>query len=496
MPEEFSLLRKPARTPSPTLRDLLAVLFRQRRLALICFGAIFLAMLLYAALSPSYRAEMKLLVRRGRVDPVVTPAPTAPPLLERQEVTEEELNSEVELLRDEELLRKVVREAGLVSAGWFEALGMRAEDPEVRVARAVRRLARRLDVEPMRKTNLIAVSYESSDPEVAAKVLNTLARGYLEKHLEVHRPSGEFHFFEQQMTQYHRGLEDAELRLLDFTRGQGVVSAVLERDIALQRLSEVDASYGQVRVAIAETEQRVRALESKLQSFPERTITQVRTADNPQLLEKLKSRLLELELRRTQLLTKFETSYRLVLEVDQQIAEARSAILAERLAPVREETTEKDPNHEWAKAELAKAQVELSALQARAAATTTLLADSQKVARQLGHDAILQQDLLRELKAAEENYLLYVKKREEARIGDALDAGGILNVTMAEPPTVPALPERSAWTFGFLGLLVAGTLSTGLAFAADFLDPAFRTPDEVETSLGAPVLASLPRRRA
>jgi len=83
------------------MRDLLAVLFRQRGLVLISFAGIFLAVVLYGLFAPSYEAQMKVLVRRGRVDPVVTPTPTQSPEFQRHEVTEEELNSEVELLRDE-----------------------------------------------------------------------------------------------------------------------------------------------------------------------------------------------------------------------------------------------------------------------------------------------------------------------------------------------------------------------------------------------------------
>jgi uncharacterized protein involved in exopolysaccharide biosynthesis len=493
MPEELSFVRRSSGPSSPTLRDVVAILFRQSRLLLIAFSASLLAVAVYGLLSPPYQAHMKLLVRRGRVDPVVTPTATAPEF-QRAEISEEELNSEVEILRDEELLRRTVKDADLVSEG--RSWGFGDQDKEVRVARAVRRLAQRLVVEPVRKTSLIAVSYDSADPAQAAKVLNVLAKAYLEKHQEVHRPLGEFHFFDQQMIQYRRGLEESEMRLLNFTRDQGVVSGALERDMALQKLSEVEASHGQIRVAMVEAEHRIQALQAKLVSFPERATTQVRISDNPQLLEKLKSKLLELELKRTALLTEFEPTYRLVQEVDTQIAEARTAIAAEERLPLRDETTEQDRNHEWAKSELAKAQVELSALQAREAATSILLSDSQKAARQLGHDAIKQQDLLRDMKAAEENYLLYMKKREEARIGDALDERGILNVTMAEQPTVPALPKRSKLTLGFLGVVLAGTFSTGLAFAADFLDPAFRTPTEVAHCLGAPVLASLARRGA
>jgi len=493
MPEDHIVVRKPAPAPSPTLRDVLAVLFRQRRLVLVSFGAIFLAVLLYGTLSPSYRAHMTLLLRRRRLDPMVTPVPTTPEFA-RQEITDEELNSEAEILHDEELLAKVANVTGLVSEGkfWFLDGGGR----EVRKAQAVRRLARQLNVEPVRKTTLISVSYDSGNPELAVKVLTSLSKAYLQKHEEVHRPVGEFHFFDQQMNQYRQKLAETEMRLLDFTRDQGVVSGALERDMALQKLSEVDASYRQGRIAIAETEQRIRSLQVKLASFPERSTHQIRVADNPELMEKLKSTLLELELKRTGLLTEFEPTYRLVQEVDQQIVETKAALATEETVPLRDETTELDANHEWAKSELAKAQVELAALQSRTAGTAMLLAEASKTARELGESAVRQQDLIREMKEAEENYLLYVKKREEARIGDALDERGIVNVTVAEPPIVPALPRRSGWMFGLLGLAAAGTVSTGLAFTADFLDPSFRTPGEVTACLGTPVLASLARKRA
>jgi uncharacterized protein involved in exopolysaccharide biosynthesis len=298
------------------------------------------------------------------------------------------------------------------------------------------------------------------------------------------------------MEQAQQGLNQAELQLMEFTRDEGVVSASMERDAALQKLSEGEAEYRQTKVALAETARRIVTLQSKLQSFPERTTTQIRNSDNPQLLEKMKSKLLELQLKRTELLTKYEPSYRLVQEVDQQIAEAKTALAAEDQAPLRDETTEKDQNHEWAKAELVKAQVEFDALRSRATVMNSQLTSSRSVAHQLGDRAIKQEELLRNLKTAEDKYVLYANKREEARIGDALDQNRILDVSLAEEPRVPALPVRSAFSFGIIGLALAGTCSTGLAFARDYLDPSFRTPDDVIAYLGTPVLASLPQRES
>jgi protein tyrosine kinase modulator len=238
----------------------------------------------------------------------------------------------------------------------------------------------------------------------------------------------------------------------------------------------------------------VSELGAELANLPERTTTQVRISDNPELLKALKSSLLDLQLKRTQLLTKFEPTHRLVQEVDQQIAQAEATIKTENALPLRDETTDKNAHYEWAKAELQRAQVQLKALQARETATATQEAAYRAMARQLGEDAVTQDDLQSTEKVAEENYLLYVKKQEEARMNDALDELGIVNVAIAEHPVAPALPIWSAWTVLAIGFAAAGAAGTSAAFAADYLDPAFRTPDDVLAYLDSPVLASLPRR--
>jgi uncharacterized protein involved in exopolysaccharide biosynthesis len=493
MQEELRIIPRPALVPSPTLRDLLAVVFRQRWLASISFASIFLAVVLYGLIAPPYQSEMKVLVRRGRVDPVVTSTPSQAEF-EREGVTEEELNSEVELLHDDEILRTVVRHSGLISEGqsWFWSIF--GDNEERQLARAVRRIDKRVTVEAVRKATLITVSYKSSDPAQAANVLHSLGAAYLERHERLHRPSGEFKFFDQQVAQSRSGLEEAELQLMRFGAAQGVTSAALERDMALQQLNGADADARQTQVLIAATLERARVLDKKLESLPERITTQIRDSGNPQLMQTMKARLLELQLSRTELLTKYEPSYRPVQEIDQEIAETKASIAAEDRSPIRETTSDQDPDHEWAKAELLKTQVELNALAAHATAQNTLLAHYREAASQLGDRAIEQEQLLHDLKASEEKYLLYLNKREEARIGDALDQGGILNVTIAEQATVPALPQLSGLGFGFVGVLGAGTVSISLAFVADYLNPAFRTPDEIVAYLGSPVLASLPRK--
>src|ERR1051326_719786 len=373
---------------------------------------------------------MKVLLRRGRVDPVVAPTPSQAEF-SRQEITEADLNSEAELLHDDEILRTVARNTGIVAASsWIEHFFEGQADADL--GRAVRRLNRRLTVEPVRKTSLIRVSYQSRDANQSVKVLQQLAQAYLERHHRVHRPSGEYEFFNEQVHEARSHLDAAELRVADFSQREGIVSAGQERDMALQRLSEAQADEQRTQVAMTENAERLRVLQEKLRILPERTLTQVRTSDNPQLLEKMKARLLELELNRTELLTKFQPSYRLVQQLDVEIEETKAAIAAQDLTPIRDQTSDLEPNHAWVKAELTKAEVEAQALRSHAAAEKDAVHASREQAHRLGDRALQQERLLSDLKEAEGKYLLYVNKREEARMGDALDQGGILNVAIAE----------------------------------------------------------------
>lgn len=474
----------------PTSRDVLTTLFRQRRVLIIAFVIALLAVAASGLWSPKYETRMKILVKRQRTDAVITPEASAPSEQFSDQVSEQDLNTEVELLGDEDLLRKVV-----VSTGLSGVHGSPSDHAsQIKIAKAVRSLGKNLKIEAMRKSNVISVSYQSTDPKMAAQVLSALEAAYIQKHLEVHRSAGEFKFFDEETRKYRESLDQAQAKLTEFTKSTGVVSAGLERDGALRQADEFDAAARQARSSLLETQRRVAELQNQLGTLKPRSVTVVRTSDNSQLFEQLKSTLLNLQLKRTDLLTKFAPTYPLVLDIDQQIEDTKKAITAEEGKPLREESSDRDPTYQWTKDELAKAQADLQGLAERAASTAATAAQYHDSAKRLDQNGLVQQNLERAAKTAEENYLLYAHKREEARISDALDQAGILNVAVAEEPSVPVLPTKSPLSIAMFTLLLAGAFSLSTAFAVDFMDPSFRTPDELANYLGTPVLAALPKR--
>ena len=197
MNDELQLVSRRVLPRTPTLRDVAAVYFRHQRLLIISFLVVLAGGILYRLAVPSYKAEMKVLVRRGRVDPAVTATETVSSAFEHAEVSEEEMNSEVELLRDEDILRQVVVENRLAGESWLSRL--RTPGEEARIEKAVQRLAKNIAIQPVRKSRLITISYQSSSPRQSAAVLNSLAGAYLAKQAEVRRPSGQQTFFESQM---------------------------------------------------------------------------------------------------------------------------------------------------------------------------------------------------------------------------------------------------------------------------------------------------------
>ncbi len=483
-------------TFSFSLRDLLTILFRHKRIVVLSFLGIIAGAVLAAVLRPpEYGASTKFLIERERLDPVISPGQSTPPE-SRGEVTEEELNSEVELIESADVLRQVVVSCGLDQKKSFLAHLFGASDDATRIAKAAKRLQSDLKIEVVRKSNVISVSYTANDPQLAARVLTALGDAYLKKNVAVHRPPGQFQFFDQETQAYGKNLADAETKLKTFSSQEGGVAPQIARDITLQKLSEFRASLQQTRADIAGTEERIRALEKQAGTTPQRLTTSASQTDDAAVLQGLKNTLMTLEMKRTELLTKYQPTYALVQEVDKEIADAKASIANEESKPIRAETTDRNPTYSWINEELAKAKADYSGLQARAAATQAIVANYEAKAEELDQKGIVQQDLLRTMKTDEENYLMYQRKREEARMTNALDQTRILNVAIAEQPIAPTLPSNSPWTTLVVGVMLAVMVSLGTAFGLDYMDTSFRTPEEVRSELNVPVLGAISLKRS
>jgi uncharacterized protein involved in exopolysaccharide biosynthesis len=484
----------PVNQSSPeTLRGLMAVVFRNLRLMKITFVSAFAgAVLVVLLFGIKYEVDTQILVKNRRFDPVMS-TDTNPPDGQNSadSPVEREINTEISLLKSQDLMADVAKASGLdAREKHFWNFLIPGRDEDWRVDKAARKLAADLRVTEIPQSNMIQVSYRSSNPDLAARVMRELDRLYLEKHLAVYRPPGEFEFFHGQTEHYQEELEQAEQQLASYDLQKDASDPELDKEILLKKAGDFDGSLQETEAAITQTSRRIGELSSLLHRTPDRLTTQETVGDNPQLLAFLKSNLTDLESKRTDLLTKYQPTYRLVQEVDKQIADLKTAIAAESQKPVKQMSTGENPTYQLLQEEMVKANEDLTSYRARARATAPIVEAYRQQALLVDQKGIQRQDLMRNIKAAETNYLLYVQKQEQARIADEMDKDRILNVAVAEAPTVPSMPVFSPLMMILAGGVLALMLSVAAGFLADYLDPSFRTPDELVEYLGVPLLAT------
>jgi uncharacterized protein involved in exopolysaccharide biosynthesis len=485
-PEEFSL------------RALAAPLFRRAKLMTVtalCAFAVLLPVGLHFLYK--FRSNMSVLVNRERVDSPVTSGVPNQTITEPIEVGEEEINSEAELLLSEDLLEKVVVANKLQDRerGWLDSI-LPGRDQSYYIARAVKTLAHKLKVRPSTKANIINVSYSSDDPKLSYAVLDSLASLYMEKHAAVHRPPGSYEFFARETERYKKALDESENRLREFLRNPDSQAPDLERtDLDLQLAN----SIGQLHTteqAIAADQKRMGSDFEQMRVTPQRSTALVASSPPDLLLQQLGASVLAAQTKRTQLLLKYDPSYPLVQEADQELTEANSAFEKAEKTKYVTENTNADPTYELLREDLAKTQADLAAQQASLAANKASIQSMQSKMTALGERNIDQADLVRDQKANEENYLLYLSKREQARTSDALDQTKIENVAIAIPPSIPVLPILSPLAVILLSFAVAGFIAVGTAYTVDYLDSSFHSPAEVIDTLGIPVVVAMPKRKS
>jgi len=480
-------------------RDFVVPLRRRKRALLVTFLVVLAGIISLALLSgPSYSSHMAILVDLQRFDPIVSTGATSQVVTTSNPVTEEEINSEVELLGSSDVLEQVVIANGLWEPHGFSLLDLLrpGQTREDRIARAVKGLAKQIRIKAIKDTNLIDITYKSPDPQRSYAVLKSLGDFYMAKHAAVHRPAGSYEFFATETQKYKDELQQAEQKLRDFGRKHATAAPDLQRT---QLATDVAGSVAQLHSAeqaIAADKERMHSDYQQLRATPQRSITLQASAANDKLISDLNAALFAAETKRDQLEAKYDPSYPLVQNADQEVAGARVAVAHAEQKQYVAETTDRDPTYELLREDMAKSQADLAAQHATLVATKRSVKSIQAEMVGLDELSLSQQDLQRDAKAAETNYLLYLAKREQERTSNALDVTHISNVALAVPPVIPVLPVFSWPLIVVFAFAAATVFGVGTAYAMDFLDPSFQTPGQMAEMLGIPVVVAMAKKTA
>jgi uncharacterized protein involved in exopolysaccharide biosynthesis len=365
-----------------------------------------------------------------------------------------------------------------------------------RIEQATEKLGKDLVITPVKKANIIEITYASTSPQTAATVLAKLDELYLQKRMRLHRPAGTYEFFKAQADAAEQQLRAAERELSAFQQQMSVVSPGQQKDLTVQKMTELKSKLLETEAFLNEVNERIARLEQQMRTLQPRIVTQSRARPNQYSAERLNTMLVELQNKRTELLTKFKPTDRLVREIDQQIQTTRAALEKATSQTATEQATDLNPLRQTLDTELARARVDQAGAVSRRASLAAQVQEYERRLLSLEGGTAQYQDLTRRVKEAEENYQLYQKKQEEARITDELDQNKITNVSMAEAPVQAQLASRPNRPLNLvLGLFLGLIVSVASVVAAEFFRESVQTARELEGLTGMPVLAMVPRDR-
>jgi uncharacterized protein involved in exopolysaccharide biosynthesis len=515
------------RVPERSLRDVYYILFRHQRKVIAFFLAVIVTVTVGTLLSPKiYQSEAKLMVLLGRESVSLDPTATTGPVISVGQSRENEIKSELEILKSRELVEKVVDaigpivflkgskektekppseqqkapdvsgEAGekvqlasqaptglLKSNGLFSSLSDRD--------RAILTVTNSLEIEALKNSNIITVSFEAKERSLAQETINKLIGFYLSKHVNVHRTAGSYEFFSQQTDQFKDALAKSEEALKELKNKNSIASLLEQRSVLLKRIGDLQQEIEATQAALAGSSAKVWALNKTLTNLPENQVVQETTGVG----DIMRSRLYELQLKEQDLLSRYKEDSVPVREIRRQIAEAK-ALMDKEEGTRKQVTSGLNEAHKQVQVGLLTERANLSSLQAKLKELRTLLARAQIELKTINDSEVQLAEAEREMSMQEANYRKYHEKLEQARIDQALEVGKISNISLVQPATYPVKPVRPRKMLNLvLGLFLGMFGSVGLAFFSEYMDHTFKKPEDVEERLQLPTMASIPASR-
>lgn len=514
--------------PQRSLRDFGYILFRHKWKVIIFFLAVVITVTLGTfMLAETYRAEAKLLVKIGRENVSLDPTATTGQVINLGQNRENEINSELDILKSRELALKVVDEigperflkrpdeensgngspgrktpdwkreiqdkAGEVMGGlenFLESIGL--STPLESREKAVIGLMKKLEIETQKNTNTLSLSYEGKSPKFAETVLSRLIDFYLDKHITAYRTPGSYGFFDQQAEDLRNQLAKTEDELKTLKNKTGVASIDDQRKIILNRIGTLQQENEATQAALAISRAKVKELKEKLAGLSPTLVTQETKVSSNYGVELMRSRLYELKLKEQELLSKYTESSVLVQEVRRQIAEAQ-ALLSKEEGTHTDVTTGINTTHQQLDLAMLSEMATLSSLEAKARVVSGQLIAARKEINELNDTELRLVNLQRELGLQDTKYRKYSENREQARIDQAMETTKISNISVIQKASASLKPVKPRKTLNLaLGFFLGIFGALGLAFFSEYLDHSIKTPQDVEEKLELQLLASIP----
>ena len=382
------------------------------------------------------------------------------------------LQTQIQVLKSENLAWQTIEQLRLDGNATFIDAKALAQNPDKRKVQLIGAFKRRLSVELIPRTRMLTVGFDSSDPQLAARVSNTLVNNYIDynfrqKYDATRQASG---WMEQQLDELKAKVERSQQALVDYERQHAIadVGTKDKQSVEEQMLSDLGKE-----LTVAQADRIAKeSLYNQVLAHRE----QIASLAHNELLQKLEESAAQLQAQSMDALAQYGPKFPKVVRLKEQVAESQAQIAQEQNRVI--ERTRNDYVTALNREKLALAAV-----------------DQQKAQLGDANQLLVQRNILqREFDANEQLYQSLMQRLKDATVSAGLRSTNIHQVDSALAPDAPVRPNKLRNIgIGLLGSLFIGLM---LAFAQETLDYSVKSVEEVEALLAMPSLGIIPLQRA
>ncbi len=413
------------------------------------------------------------------------------PLMEGSAVTS---NIEERLSTIQETLwRRSVVERAATDKNIFgdSAENLSGEELEARIAS----LRENTGVSP-RGDKYFSISYSSGSPLEAFRVAQKLGQLFIEENIRKKRAESRnaYEFIDKQVKSYEGQIALVESKLKEFL-SENVDGT---EDEANARMANLRGQLELAKMDKSELESRAKSLQEQIETVSPTLSQGGRTPDA------FERRIQSLEARLDDLRLQYLDSYPDIVTIKEQLAELRNQRDAAEARGTRDNDsrlvggeTLVNPLYQDLRGELVTTRADIQTIETRINGLTRLMAAQEQRMERIQANKAEYSELTRDMEVNKEIYDDLLKRREMARLSMHLDIEGQgLNYEISEAAQYPRSPSGPQFPmFAAAGLLLGIIAPFGAAVGYVQVDPRVRAREQLEETIGLPVLGELPRVR-
>ena len=333
------------------------------------------------------------------------------------------------------------------------------------------RLISALTVSPVKNSEIVKLSYNSTDPQLAANVVNSIAANYIELNLErrVNAASFAKNFLGKQLADVKSRLEESQVNLNNYAKEKGLFKTGDETSPSLtaMKITQLSNALGEAETKRIEAQTRYQqgqSAEGAAKVLDSKTV------------ESLKSNLATLQTKYQQQLQIYKPSYPLMVQLRRQMQKLTEEITIEKRNIMQ--ITERSLKAAF----LAAKDNEGKLLEELESQKKNLINVRDK---DIGYNT-----LLREVETNRSSYEGLLTRLKEVSVAGGIESN---NISILDPAIVPFKKYKPNTRLNLaMGLMLGLLLGIVVAFLLEFLDDRIKTTDELERLLGLPLLGMTP----